>query len=187
RPAERAELLTMQEVRRHLHCSAATVHRWRRTHLLVPIQERVVATKRQLWYRRQDVLDFAERYMTAEQAASLLGCNQLTVQSWARAGVLAAVSGPGIDGAHCYRFERSVLVRSRQKRVSAHEVEQQLGISKSTLHGWIRQGKLVPLPRAAGQHCWFSGDDVHQYANQHAAPAGVSEEPRGLHATYCNL
>jgi DNA-directed RNA polymerase specialized sigma24 family protein len=38
------------------------------------------------WYASEDVVAFAERYISVKEAAVLLGCSELTVRSWARAG-----------------------------------------------------------------------------------------------------
>jgi DNA-binding transcriptional MerR regulator len=162
RPAEHDNVLSKEEVRQRLHCSASTLDRWHKTRLLVPCDQSMVGAKRRWHYRSQDVATFAERFITAKEAAFLLGCNQLTVQNRARTGALPAVSGQHIDGSHSYRFERAALLRLRQERISSREVKQQLGISKATLHRWVRQGRLTPLTRGRGKHCWFSAEEVRQ-------------------------
>ena len=67
-----------EEVRQRLHCSASTLDRWHKTRLLVPCDQSMVGSKRRWHYRSQDVATFAERFITAKEAAFLLGCNQLT-------------------------------------------------------------------------------------------------------------
>jgi excisionase family DNA binding protein len=65
------------------------------------------------WYTRKDVVAFAKRYISVKEAAVLLGCSELTVRSWARAGTIRAASGPGIDGCHSYRLEKATLLQWR--------------------------------------------------------------------------
>jgi hypothetical protein len=110
RQPERNQLVTLEDVRRILHCGAQTLWRWHATKLLMPCQENLVGAKRRWWYRREDVGAFAEHYITTKEAASLVGCSELTVQSWARAGTISAASGPGIDGCHSYRCEKAQLL-----------------------------------------------------------------------------
>jgi len=163
RPPEREDLFSIQEVRRTLHCSATTLRRWDSGKLLVPCQEGMIGNKRSWWYRRQDVMTFAERYITVPEAASLLGCTDLTIQRWTRAGVLSAITGPGIDGGHVYRFDKAALQQWRSERMTSHEVEQFLGISKPTLHRWAQEGKLTPLVEGKGKHRWFALSEITRY------------------------
>jgi excisionase family DNA binding protein len=107
---------------------------------------------------------FAEHYITSKEAAALLGCSELTVQSWARAGTIPAASGPGIDGCHSYRFEKARLVQWREEHMSYQEASQWLGRSKATLHRWIQQGQLTPLPDSRGKSHWFACSAVTQLA-----------------------
>lgn len=160
RPPEREAMLSIQEVRRALHCSATTLRRWHANRLLVPCQESMVGNKRSWWYRRQDVMTFAERYITAQEAASSLGCTDLTVQRWTLAGILPAITGPGIDGGHAYRFDKAALQQWRAERMTSHEVEQLLRISKPTLHRWVQEGKLTPLVEGKGKHRWFARSEI---------------------------
>jgi DNA-binding transcriptional MerR regulator len=95
--------------------SARTLQRWHASKLLVPSQERTIGTKKHWQYRRQDVLTFAERYIPVREASALLGCTSLTLQSWTRGGILPAVSGPHIDGAYRYRFDKAVLMQWRHR------------------------------------------------------------------------
>jgi excisionase family DNA binding protein len=163
RPPEREDTLSIQEVRHVLHCSATTLRRWRANRLLIPCQESMIGNKRSWWYRRQDVMAFAERYITAPEAAALLGWTDLTVQRWTRAGMLPAITGPGIDGGHAYRFDKAALQQWRSERMTAPEVEQLLGISKATLHRWVQEGKLKPLVEGKGRHRWFAQTELAPY------------------------
>jgi predicted DNA-binding transcriptional regulator AlpA len=153
-----------------LHCGALTVRKWYATKLLMPSHESMVGPKRRWWYRREDVDAFAERYVSAKEAATLVGCSELTVQSWARSGIIPAGSGPGIDGCHRYRFDKARLLEWREERMSYQEASQWLGQSRATLHRWIHQGKLTPLPECQGKSRWFARSAVLQMAQEHTAP-----------------
>ena len=124
--------------------------------------------KRHWWYSRKDVDAFAARYITSKEAAILLACSELTVQSWARARLIPAASGPEIDGCHSYRFEKAKVLQWRAERMSYQEASQWLGRSKATLHRWIQQGKLLPLPDSRGKSHWFARSAVMQLAPQHS-------------------
>ena len=63
-----------------LHCGALTLQRWYTTELLMPCQESMAGEKRRWRYRREDMGAFAERYITAKEAASLVGYSELTIQ-----------------------------------------------------------------------------------------------------------
>jgi len=156
------QLVTVEGVCHMLHCGALTLQRWYTTKLLIPCQESMAGEKRRWWYRREDVEAFAERYITAKEAASLVGCSELTIQSWARAGTIPAASGPGIDGCHSYRFEKSGLIAWREERMNYQEVQQWLGRSRATLHRWIHEGKLKPLLECKGKSRWFARSAVLQ-------------------------
>jgi excisionase family DNA binding protein len=129
----------------------------------VPSQQESVGTKRHWWYRRQDVLTFGESYITVQEASVLLGCTRLTLQSWARAGMVPTVSGRHIDGAHSYRFDKAILVQWREHRMTSREVAEWLGISKPTLHRWVNQGKLIPVGKGKGKHRWFAKEEIVRY------------------------
>jgi hypothetical protein len=128
-----------------------------------------VGSKRSWWYARDEVAAFPERYITAIEAASLFGCTGLTVQSRARAAIIPAASGPGIEGCHSYRFEKVKLPQWRQEHMSYQEARQWLGRSKATLHRWIQQGQLTPLPDSRGKSHWFARSAVTQLARVHTA------------------
>ena len=178
RRVERSDILSVEVVRRALHCSVRTLQRWHTSKLLEPFQEHTSGTKRHWQYRRQEVQTFVERYITVREASDLLGCTRLTLQGWARAGILPAVSGPHVDGAHSYRFDKAVLTEWREHRLTSHEVAERLGISKPTLHRWVSQGKLSPLTGGKGKHRWFAKEEIVGYnktsSRNDSVPAGSS-------------
>lgn len=166
RPPERRALLSIQEASRMLHCKDTTLYRWRTRGLLVPYQEGMQGKKRSWWYRQQDIEAFAERYITAEEAAEILDCTPPTIQRWTRAGQLAAITGPDIDGGHAYRFEKQAIITWRQERLTSSEACAVLGISSPTLHRWVQQGKLKPLIEEKGRHRWFARSEILQHTSQ---------------------
>src|SRR5262249_32432003 len=139
RQPERKLLVSIEDARHILHCGALTLRKWYATKLLMPCQESMAGPKRHWWYSRKDVDAFAARYITSKEAAILLACSELTVQSWARARLIPAASGPEIDGCHSYRFEKAKVLQWRAERMSYQEASQWLGRSKATLHRWIQQ------------------------------------------------
>ena len=61
-------------------------------------------------------------------------------------GRLQPLAGPEIDGGHRYLFRRSDLEALRPaQRLSAPQKAKQLGISRSQLVQWIKQGKVKPI------------------------------------------
>ena len=94
--------------------------------------------------------------MTTDVAAELLGYTELTVQRWARAGRLPAVTGPDIDGSHTYRFDRGVLLQWRHERLTVGEAADLLGVSMATIARWAKEGKIEPLQDMGGKQRWFS-------------------------------
>jgi excisionase family DNA binding protein len=96
-------------------------------------------------YAEEDIAAFLERYMGSEEAATILGVTQLTVQAWVRAGRLQPLTGPEIDGSHAYRFEKAALVQWRPERLTFGEAMALLGVSKATLDRWASRGGLHRL------------------------------------------
>lgn len=90
------------EVAKMLGVKHTIVARWIRHGILRP-----VATIAHMQHFDKDSIEkFAAEHVSTTQAAKLLGVRTLTVQKWARKGRLIPVSGPGIDGCHCYLFRR---------------------------------------------------------------------------------
>jgi predicted site-specific integrase-resolvase len=118
------------------------------------------------YFNRDEVLSFSNQYITSADVADMLGISQLTVQAWARSGRLKAASGPGIDDAHAYRFERRAIEAWQRERITFSETQAILGVSKATLHRWVEQRKLVPLEDMGGKHRWFARADVKEQANE---------------------
>ncbi len=154
--AKERSVSTVEEVCALLHCKPPTLQRWHRTELLVPCKVENGPRGSRMWYAIQDVVTFRERYIMTDKAAELLGCTDLTVQRWAKAGRITAVTGPDIDDSHTYRFDREALVQWRYERLTVGEATALLGVSASTIDRWARDGKLEPLQDMGGKQRWFS-------------------------------
>jgi DNA-binding transcriptional MerR regulator len=157
---EGRELLTAEQVRELLSCKPETLRRLGETGLLVPVEEKQVGKQTHTRYDAADVEAFRARYVTTEGASEILRVTQLTVQRWTRDGRVSAVSGPEIDGAHVYRYDRSELEAWRYDRLTFGEAMQALGVSKATLHRWVETGKITPLDDMGGKQRWFARADV---------------------------
>jgi predicted site-specific integrase-resolvase len=62
--------------------------------------------------------------------------------------------------------------------MTSHEVEKWLGISKSTLHRCVNQGKLISLGEDKGKHRWFAKEEIvrcnKSSSKNESVPAGSS-------------
>lgn len=154
--AKERSVSTVEEVCALLHCKPPTLQRWHRTELLVPCKVENGPAGTRMWYAIQDVVNFRERYITTDRAAELLSCTDLTVQRWAKAGRITAVTGPDIDGSHTYRFDREALVQWRFERLTVGEAAALLGVSVSTIDRWAREGNIEPLSDMGGKQRWFA-------------------------------
>jgi len=145
---------SMSEVCERLQCKPATLRRLIAAGLLLPQEAEQSQTG--LRFAVADVTAFLDRYITADVAAPLLGVALLTVQIWVRQGRLVAVTGPHVDGSHRYRFDRVVLQRWREERLTSGEAQALLGVSKATLSRWVREGRVSPLADMGGTQRWFA-------------------------------
>jgi len=118
------------------------VRRWVQNGLLRP----VASYANTHYFSQAEVEQFMANHLFTETAAEILQVGKLVVQKWARAGRLKPVSGPDVDGGHRYLFRRDEVERMRpENRLTAPEMAKRLGISRSQLGEWIRQGKIVPI------------------------------------------
>jgi excisionase family DNA binding protein len=144
--------LARAEVAKRLKIKDSTLARWVKTRLITPIAYRAGAQ----YFNRDEVEKFAVDHLTSQEAAEFLEVGELTVQRWAQQGRLDAVSGPEIDGCHAYRFKREYLARWKEERLTFGEAVQILGVSSSTLHRWIAEGKIAPREDMGGKQRWFT-------------------------------
>lgn len=112
------------------------------------------------FFERGTVEQFRDEHVTSQEAAALLGVGPDVIQRWTRHGRLTAVSGPGIDDAHAYLFERSVLVQWRAERLPFGEAAALLGVAKSTLARLAATGRIAPLGDMGGKQRWFARQDL---------------------------
>src|SRR6266851_1404238 len=143
-----------EELTRLLKVKDATLTRWVRKGLISPTT--VVGSAQ--YFSRETVENFIEDYITTVEAAEILGVGKLTVQKWARLGRLSGIciSGPTIDGCHEYLFNKASLLQWRKERLPFGEAAHLLGVSKATLHRWVKEGKVEPLDDIGGKQRWFS-------------------------------
>lgn len=151
-------LLTVQEVCEILSCKRETLQRLYEARLLVPSEDRTGRRGVRWRYDSQAVEAFRKRYVPTGVVAADLAVTPLTVQRWARAGRLPAVSGPGLDGAHSYLFDREAVSAWRKEHLTPAEAAQLLRVSRATLHRWVREEKLTPIPGMGGKQRWFSAN-----------------------------
>jgi excisionase family DNA binding protein len=158
--AKGRSMYTVEEVCASLHCKPPLLERWHQIGLLVPYKVETGPSRTRKWYAIQDVSAFSERYVTTEVAAELLGYTELTVQRWAKAGRLLAVTGPGIDGSHEYRFDKEKLLQWRNEHLTVGETAHLLGVSVATIDRWAKEGKIEPMQDMGGKQRWFSRQGV---------------------------
>lgn len=144
------------DVARRLQVKDRTLAKWVKARLLSP----VAIHAHTQYFDRDQVENFATEYVTSLEAASSLNVGELCIQNWVRQGRLQAVSGPGIDDCHAYRFNKEYLLRWYNERTSFGEAVRILGISRSTFHRWIEEGKIKPLEDMGGKQRWFSREAV---------------------------
>jgi predicted site-specific integrase-resolvase/plasmid maintenance system antidote protein VapI len=147
-----------EEARRLLGVKDGTLARWVKGGLLTPC-----ATFAHVQYfHTSTILQFTADYISSDEAAQILGIGKLAVQKWVRTGRLAisCVSGPEIDGAHAYLFNKEKLQHWRGERLTFGEAAHLLKISGATLHRWVSEGKIKPLEDMGGKQRWFSKQSI---------------------------
>jgi hypothetical protein len=134
--------VSLDQFARMMRVKPLIVRRWIKSKLMSCVQ---VGSKTR-FFTREEVKNFQMNYLTSQQAADIIGVGVMTVQKWARLGRLHPVSGEDVDGCHEYRFARTEIVSlSTEKRLTAPQLAKQLGISRTQMSVWIRQGKVNPI------------------------------------------
>lgn len=119
-----------------------TVTAWVENGLLVPVEQKQSA----MYFSRAEVERFENQFILTTEAAKILQMTELAVQTWARNGRLHPVSGPGVDDRAAYLFRRDEIEKLRpENRCTASEMAEKLGIGRSQLIVWIKQGKIKPI------------------------------------------
>lgn len=95
---------------------------------------------------RSEVERFKSEYIFTEEAARILRIGVLAVQKWARYGRLKPVASERINGCHRYLFRRKDVERLRpENRLTAPQLARRMGIGRSQIVQWIKQGKVKPI------------------------------------------
>lgn len=149
---DKSHWMSRAETARFLKVKDKTLAKWVSRQLLSPV---AIHTNTQ-YFDRGQVERFPLEYITSEEAASFLGVGKLCVQQWVRQGRLRAISGPGVDDCHMYRFKKDDLIQWHTERVNFGTAVRMLGVSDSTLHRWIEEGYIEPLDDMGGTQRWFS-------------------------------
>lgn len=178
---ERQCWLTLAEAAARIGVKRVVLTRWLRRGLLKPVASYGSA----LYFDESAIRSFRAEHVFSDEAAQILGLERLAVQKWARAGRLKPVSGPRIDGCHRYLFRRADLEPLRPtQRLTAPQMAEQLGLSRSQVNVRIRHGTLKPVsgPGIDGSgHYLFSTREPHLGNAGPGAPGrrpGNSDQPR---------
>lgn len=138
---ERAEL-SRQQIAEMLGVKPETIQRWIDRGF---IRARTDSEGR-VWVNQADWRDFRQAYLFSDEAAKMLQIGKLAVQKWARNGRLHPVCGGEGSDLHQYLFLRCDLEKLRpENRLTAPQLAAELGISRSQLGEWIKQGKVTPI------------------------------------------
>jgi predicted DNA-binding transcriptional regulator AlpA len=112
-------------------------------------------------YDSRDVDAYQTRYINTDQVAALSGYAPLTIQRWAASGVLPAVTGPGLDGSHFYRFDKAAIIAWRAERVTGLEAREILGMSGPAFYRRVKTGEIRQLSAKEKKGItWYSKQDV---------------------------
>jgi predicted site-specific integrase-resolvase len=134
--------LTRNDIARQMGVKVTVASKWISAGLLRPS----VVCGSAFYFDSDDVEQFVADHVFSEKAAKILGVDRVVVQKWARNGRLKPVSGPGVDACHRYLFRREDVERlCPERRLTAPQMAARLGISRSQMWHWIRQGKVVPV------------------------------------------
>ena len=128
------------------------------------------------FFERAAVERLRDGHITSDMAAVLLGIGREALLRWTRSGRIQAVSGPGIDDAHHYRFNCSALAEWRAARLTVGEAAALLGVTTSKLAHWTNAGKVAPLADMGGKQRWYARREIVRLRverSRGAIPAGT--------------
>lgn len=148
-----------KDVAQRMRVKVCVVSRWVASGLL----KRIAVCGSAHHFDGSEVKRFAADHVFSEEAAEMLDVGVLVVQKWARNGRLHPVAGPGVDECHRYLFRREEIERLRpENRLTAPQLAERLGISRSQMCAWIRQGRVQPVsgPGIDGCGQYLFVDDV---------------------------
>lgn len=139
---EQTPLLSFWQIAAKMGVGAESVEKWAANGLLPTVKKR--GKRRHV--RREEAERFMAEHIFTEQAAELIDAHPNVITKWARRGRLSPVSGPTVDGCHAYLFRRDEAARFMpENRLTAPQVGQLIGKSRSQVSAYIRQGKLKPI------------------------------------------
>jgi predicted site-specific integrase-resolvase len=156
-----AQLVSYEQAQRLLHCKSGALRYLEVAGHLTPrlIERRDRGTWR--WYAREDIDDFKHQYISAKQAATIIGCSVERVCYWARQGRITPVGGPHTDKWSRYWFDREQLVASRHRLLRSCEAQELLQVSPATIFRWVQQGILTRREGLfGGRRSWFEREQV---------------------------
>lgn len=165
----------MSQACQMLTCKTKTLQKLYKAGLLIPRIDDTSIQEIQYRYFREDIYTFLENHITAREAAKILGITKTTLQQWCRKGRIQAVSGPTIDDAHMYRFNKHYITTWKQERLSFGEALQILGISRATLHRWVENDSIQPIADIGGKQRWFWRKDVLRLLHNQSEDGDSSE------------
>jgi len=141
--------ISREQVAERMGVKHTVVTKWVDAGLLAPVAACLVGRQVHAGaqrFSREVVEQFVAEHVFSDEAAGILGVGRLTVQKWARNGRLKPVAGLEVCGSHRYLFRREDVERLRpENRLTAPQMAEHLGISRSQLSQWIKQGKVTPI------------------------------------------
>jgi DNA-binding transcriptional MerR regulator len=156
-----AQLVSYEQAQRLLHCKSGALRYLEAAGHLTPrlIERRDRDTWR--WYAREDIDDFKHQYISAKQAATIIGCSVERVCYWARQGRITPVGAPHTDKWSRYWFDREQLVAWRRRLLRSREAQELLQVSPATIFRWVQQGILTRREGPfGGRRSWFEREQV---------------------------
>lgn len=134
--------ISEHDLANELGVKPTTLQKWANAGLITHVKRISVI----YFYTKFCADEFKRKYMNSRQVSDLLQVGVLTVQKWARNGRLKPVSGGEINGCHEYLFLKSDVQKMiRENRITAPQMANRLGISRSQVLEQIRSGKLHPI------------------------------------------
>jgi len=128
---------------------------WMRQKLIAPVASRDRENAR--YFDRAEIEGFWDTYVTARDAAAIVGVHVHQLLKWTRQGVFEGicVSGRSLDNAYAYLFDRMKLIRWREGHMTQRELVTALGVTRFTVHNWEKAGRFARIPEL-GPAPWYA-------------------------------
>ncbi len=159
---EYADFIPFNKVYKKLKISRSTLIRFANSELLVPAEGYPNLPRSEWLYDPHDIEKYRKTIIKSDVAALIVGCRQVTIGKWTKKGWIKAVSGPSIDGARIFRYDRTALTQWRHERLNSTEVHSYLGIKRHTLDRWAAKGYLQPIRNTPTQMYWYYRKDIER-------------------------